>query len=189
MKKIIYGLEELESEGIYAISIVNMPAIEADFIALSKNQRLTLKVDNERRMLYGPILIPDIEIPRVDKNTGEEYTIQFPKETIEAAVHLFMKNKHQKDHTYEHKFAIDGLTVVEIWIKEGDSDKSVHLGMDYPVGSAFVGVKVDNDDAWVKVKNGDVKGFSIEGEFTQLSKDAQIVLELEYLLRTQTTKK
>ena len=179
MKKIIYGLEELKNLGIYAISIVEMPAIEADFIALSKNQKVKLKVDNERRMLYGPILIPDIEIPRIDKNTGEEYTIQFPAETIEMAVHLFMKNKHQQDHTYEHKFVIDGLTVVEIWIKEGESDKSVHLGMDYPIGSAFVGVKVDNDQAWAKVKNGEVKGFSIEGEFTQLSMEAQIIRAIE----------
>ncbi len=188
MKKIIYGLEELKNLGIYAISIVEMPAIEADFIALSQNQKVKLKLDNERRMLYGPILIPDIEIPRIDKNTGEEYTIQFPAETIEMAVHLFMKNKHQQDHTYEHKFVIDGLTVVEIWIKEGESDKSVHLGMDYPIGSAFVGVKVDNDQAWAKVKNGEVKGFSIEGEFTQLSMDAQVIREIENLCKQQTTK-
>jgi len=188
MKKIIYGLEELKNLGIYAISIVEMPAIEADFIALSQNQKVKLKVDNERRMLYGPILIPDIEIPRIDKNTGEEYTIQFPAETIEMAVHLFMKNKHQQDHTYEHKFAIDGLTVVEIWIKEGESDKSVHFGMDYPIGTAFVGVKVDNDQAWAKVKNGEVKGFSIEGEFTQLSMEAQVLRAIENVCKQQTTK-
>jgi hypothetical protein len=188
MKKIIYGLEELEHEGIYAISIVEMPAIEADFIALSQKQQVKLKVDNERRMLYGPILIPDIEIPRIDKNTGEEYTIQFPAETIEMAVHLFMKNKHQQDHTYEHKFAIDGLTVVEIWIKEGESDKSVHFGMDYPIGTAFVGVKVDNDQAWAKVKNGEVKGFSIEGEFTQLSMEAQVIRAIENVCKQQIKK-
>jgi hypothetical protein len=188
MKKIIYGLEELKNLGIYAISIVEMPAIEADFIALSQKQNVQLKVDNERRMLYGPILIPDIEIPRIDKNTGEEYTIQFPAETIELAVHLFMKNKHQQDHTYEHKFAIDGLTVVEIWIKEGESDKSVHLSMNYPIGTAFVGVKVDNDQAWAKVKNGEVRGFSIEGEFTQLSMDAQVIRAIENVCKQQTTK-
>jgi hypothetical protein len=165
-----------------------MPAIEADFIALSQKQQVKLKLDNERRMLYGPILIPDIEIPRIDKNTGEEYTIQFPAETIEMAVHLFMKNKHQQDHTYEHKFAIDGLTVVEIWIKEGESDKSVHFGMDYPIGTAFVGVKVDNDQAWAKVKNGEVKGFSIEGEFTQLSMEAQVIRAIENVCKQQTKK-
>jgi hypothetical protein len=165
-----------------------MPAIEADFIALSQKQQVKLKLDNERRMLYGPILIPDIEIPRIDKNTGEEYTIQFPAETIEMAVHLFMKNKHQQDHTYEHKFAIDGLTVVEIWIKEGESDKSVHFGMDYPIGTAFVGVKVDNDQAWAKVKNGEVKGFSIEGEFTQLSMEAQVIRAIENVCKQQIKK-
>lgn len=163
-KKIIYDLNE-DVMGVYAISVVEMPAIEANFIALSGKQEVRLKVDNERRMLYGPILIPDKEILRVNKETGEEYLIEFPAATIEKAVHQLMKNGHQGDHTYEHQFKLNGMCVVEIWIKEGESDKSVHFGMDYPIGTAFAGVKVDNDEVWNQAKLGSIKGFSIEGEF------------------------
>lgn len=180
-KKIIYGLSD-ETMGVYAISIVGLPAIEADFIALSNKQQVLLKLDAERKMLFGPVLIPNKEILRVDQSTGEEYLIEFPSETIVLACQEFMKKGHQSDHTIEHQMKIEGLTVVESWIKEGESDKSVHLGMEYPVGTWFVGVKVDNDNAWQKVKDGEVKGFSIEGEFAQLSKDAQVLEAVKKLL-------
>lgn len=181
-KKIIYGLSD-EAMGVYAISIVGLPAIEADFIALSNKQQVLLKLDAERKMLFGPVLIPNKEILRIDQSTGEEYLIEFPSETIVLACQEFMKNGHQSDHTIEHQMKIEGLTVVESWIKEGESDKSVHLGMDYPIGTWFVGVKVDNDNAWKKVKDGEVKGFSIEGEFAQLSKDAQVLAAVDNTIK------
>ena len=179
-KKIIYGIND-EVMGVYAISVVEMPAIEANFIALSQKQDVRLSVDMGRRMLYGPVLIPDMEILRVDQQ-GEEYLIEFPKETIVMAAQEFMKSGHQSDHTIEHASKIKGMTVVESWIKEGEADKSVHLGMNYPDGTWFVGVKVDNDDILEKVKIGEVRGFSIEGEFTQLSKEAQVLAAIKNIL-------
>jgi hypothetical protein len=180
-KKIVYGLSD-EVVGVYAISIVEMPAMEADFIALSTEQKVFLKVDKERRMLFGAAMIPDKEILRIDKNTGEEYLIEFPAQTIVNASQQFMKDGHQSDHTIEHTLKLNGMTVVESWIKEGESDKSVHFGMDYPIGTWFVGVKVDNDEAWAKVQTGEVRGFSIEGEFAQLSKEKQLLNEIEKVL-------
>jgi len=183
MKKIVFTIDDIY-KGIYALSIVNNPAIEANFVALSKNN-IMLKVDEERRMLFGPVLIPDKEILRIDKETGEEYMIVFPAETIVLAQQMFFKNAHQSDHTYEHQFKIDGLTVVESWIKESEMDKSVHLGFDLPIGTLFFGTKVDNDDAWERVKSGEVKGFSIEGSFAELSKDVDVVAEIEKLIKSQ----
>jgi hypothetical protein len=180
-KKIVYGLSD-DVVGVYAISIVEMPAMEADFIALSTEQKVFLKVDKERRMLFGAAMIPDKEILRIDKNTGEEYLIEFPAQTIVNASQQFMKDGHQSDHTIEHTLKLNGMTVVESWIKEGESDKSVHFGMDYPIGTWFVGVKVDNDEAWAKVQMGEVRGFSIEGEFAQLSKEKQLLQEIEKVL-------
>lgn len=179
-KKIIYDLTE-DVMGVYAISVVEMPAIEANFIALSGKQEVRLKVDNERRMLYGPILIPDKEILRIDKNTGEEYTIEFPAATIEKACHAFLKQGNQGEHTYEHQFKVQGMTVVESWIKEGDNDKSVHFGMDYPVGTWFVGTKVENNEVWNQVKQGSIKGFSIEGEFMP-SEESDLLSKLQNVL-------
>ena len=67
--------------GVEAISLVEFPAIESNWVALKKAVKLEA-LDNERRMLYGPALIPDKPILRVDKETGEDYYIVFDKETI-----------------------------------------------------------------------------------------------------------
>jgi hypothetical protein len=184
-KKIIFDLNELEDIGVYAISIVKNPAIEAGFVALSAHD-VKLKIDEERRMIYGPVLIPNKEIIRIDEK-GEEYFIEFPEPTIRKAQEQFFKQMRQQQHTYEHQFSIDGLTVVESWIKEGPSDKSVQLGMDYPEGTWFVGSKVDNADAWERVKKGEVTGFSIEGKFSEkdaeLSREQKAVLAVDLLLK------
>jgi hypothetical protein len=182
MKKIVFTIDDMY-EGIYALSIVNQPAIESNFIALSKN-KVMLKVDEERRMLFGPVLIPNKEILRIDEKTGEKYTIMFPPETIVMAQQMFFKKSHQNDHTYEHQFKIEGLTVVESWIKESEQDKSVHLGFDEPIGTLFFGTKVENEDAWARVKSGEVKGFSIEGSFAELSKHFDVVAEIEQLIKS-----
>jgi hypothetical protein len=183
-KKIIFDLNELEDIGVYAISIVKNPAIEAGFVALSAHD-VKLKIDEERRMIYGPVLIPNKEIIRIDEK-GEEYFIEFPEPTIRKAQEQFFKQMRQQQHTYEHQFSIDGLTVVESWIKEGPSDKSVQLGMDYPEGTWFVGSKVDNADAWERVKKGEVTGFSIEGKFSEkdaeLSRESRIIAEIEQII-------
>jgi hypothetical protein len=152
------------SLGVEAISLVEFPAIESNWIALKKEVKLEA-LDNERRMLYGPALIPDKPILRIDKETGEEYYIVFDKETIYNCAHAFMKNGFQNAHTFEHTKPIEGVTVVESWYKESENDKSSFLGMDVPVGTWVIGSKVDNPEIWASVKEGKVKGFSIEGYF------------------------
>jgi hypothetical protein len=183
-KKIIFDLNELEDIGVYAISIVKNPAIEAGFVALSAHD-VKLKVDEKRRMIYGPVLIPNKEILRIDEN-GEEYLIEFPPETIVKINRQFAKQKRHQDFTYEHQFSIDGLTVVESWIKEGPSDKSVQLGMDYPDGTLFAGSYVENDDAWERVLKQEVIGYSIEGKFSEkdaeLSRESRIIAEIEQII-------
>ena len=168
--------------GVQAISLVEFPAIEANFVALS-NVKLS-SVNTERRMLYGPALIPDKYILRVDKNTGEEYYIVFEKETVYKCAHQFMMQNLQHSHTMEHKYELTGCTLVESWLVEGENDKSKHLGIDVPVGTWMAGTYVQDDKVWEQVKDGSVRGFSIEGVFdnvsTELSKEDVFV---EALLR------
>jgi len=182
MKTIVFGIEDLTVDGVYAISTVLNPAMESNFVALSR-EKVQLKLDEERRMIYGAVLIPNKEILRKSP-AGEDYLITFPPSTIVAAQELFFKQSHHKDATYEHQFIIDGMTVVESWIKESDNDKSVALGLDEVIGTWFVGMKVDNDVVWKRIKDGEVKGFSIEGNFAHLSMDpeAQLLKEIETIL-------
>lgn len=156
--------ENEDVSGIEAISVVESPAIEEDFIAL-KNQEFKLaEVDKEKRILMGAALIPNKPIYR--RSGEEEYYIYFSRETVRKASELFFIKGNQNNSTLEHSMPLTGLTAVESWIVEGEKDKSRHYGLDVPVGTWMVSMKVHNDDVWNNyVKTGKVKGFSIEGYF------------------------
>jgi hypothetical protein len=157
--------EEQDDIGVDAISIVESPAIESDFVAL-KNQEIKLaEVDKEKKILMGALLIPNKPIYR---NGGEgEYYIYFSKDTIVKASQMFLQNGNQSNSTLEHNQALNGLTLVESWLIEDKvHDKSVKYGMDLPLGTWMGSVKVNNEDVWNEyVKTNKVKGFSIEGYF------------------------
>jgi len=158
--------EELLS-GIEAISIVDKPAIEENFIALSKQEQVKLaEVDNDKRILIGPALIPNKNIFR--SNGEDEYYIYFSEDTVRQASQLFLMRGNQNKSTLEHQAQLHGLSVVESWIIEDDvHDKSRKYDMNLPVGTWMVTMKVNNDAVWNEyVKTGLVKGFSIEGYFT-----------------------
>lgn len=160
--------EEQENFAVDALSLVKFPAIESDFIFLSKDNRyLSLAaVDEEQRTLIGPALIPNKHIPRYDENSDEEYDVYFSEETVKRAAELFLQQKNTDSHTFEHGSAIENVTVVESWIVQDEAmDKSRAYGLSVPKGTWMVRVKVDNDEVWESVKSGEVRGFSIEGYF------------------------
>ena len=158
--------EENEDGGVYAISIVEQPAIESDFIALAKEQTIELaEVDHDKRILMGAALIPNKTIYR--RNGEEEFYVYFSKNTIRKASEMFLKSGSQSASTLEHEMNLSGLTVVESWIVESaEQDKTALHKLSVPIGTWMVSVKVDNEDVWQNyVKTGKVKGFSIEGYF------------------------
>ena len=163
--KVLFNEEE--NEGVYAISLVSDPAIESNFILLSKNKEIKLAtINEEQRILVGPVLIPDQLIYR--NQDGHEYNIMFPKETIKQVQHNFVQQGYQNNSTIEHSGkSIPNVTFVETWIKEDEvHDKSVLYGFSEPVGTLFGLMKVNNDEIWNDyVKTGKVKGFSIDGVF------------------------
>ena len=174
-------IDEEDAIGIEAISVVESPAIEEDFIAL-KNQEFKLaEVDKEKRILMGAALIPNKPIYR--KNEENEYYIYFSRDTVRKASELFFINGNQNNSTLEHQMPLTGLSVVESWIVEGEKDKSRHYDLDMPIGTWMVSMKVLNEDIWNNyVKTGKVKGFSIEGYFADKAerpKDKTIKDDLE----------
>ena len=161
--------EEADRFGVEAISLVEFPAIEENFMFFNKDQFLSLaKLDEEQKTLVGAVLIPNKEIPRYDQELDEKYTVFFTEDTIKKAQELFMSSLRNNNATYEHKVPVKGLSVVESWIKEDKkNDKSNSYGFNkLPLGTWFVKMKVNNDEIWNSVKEGKVRGFSIEGFFT-----------------------
>lgn len=157
--------EEQEFNGIEAISVVKNPAIKEDFIALKDEEILKLaEVDAEKRILMGPALIPNKKIFR--QGDPEDYYIYFSSDTVRRASELFFMRSNHKNSTFEHSYAIEGMAVVESWIVEDQNkDKSAKYNFNVPEGTWMVSMKVENDEVWQSVKDGEIKGFSIEGYF------------------------
>jgi len=153
---------------IDAISLVTSPAIEQDFVYFGKekNNLTFAKVDEEKRMLVSPALIPNKQIFRYDPNTDSDYYVYFSPDTVRKASELYLKHNNHHKATYQHQDRVSGVLTVESWIKEGDMDKSKMYGYDLPNGTWFVKMKITNDDVWNKIKEGELKGLSIEGYFT-----------------------
>lgn len=157
--------ENDDVSGIDAVSIVENPAIEEDFIMLKNQEFKFAEVNKEKRILMGAALIPNKPIYR--RNEDNEYYIYFSRDTVRKASELFfIKGNHNKS-TLEHQVPLEGLVAVESWIVEDkQNDKTNHYGMDVPLGTWMLSMKVLNDDVWNNyVKTGKVKGFSIEGYF------------------------
>ena len=158
-------LDEDQEIGIEAISVVENPAIEEDFIALKSQEFKLAEVDAEKRILMGALLIPNKPIYR--RNGEDEYYIYFSKDTVLKASQMYLMQGKQNNSTLEHQYELNGLSLVESWIVEDKvHDKSVKYGMDLPLGTWVGAVKVNNDQIWNEyVKTQKIRGFSIEGYF------------------------
>lgn len=152
-----------KNKGVFSISLVNDPAMEGLFVALSKETEIKLaEVDTEQRILMGLVLEPNKPVYR--NQNGEEFNIVFKEDTIKELSHNFFKAGHQKDSSLEHDSSIEGVTFVESWIVENSAiDKSANFGFSYPKGSWIATMKVDSDEIWNDyVKTGKVQGFSVD---------------------------
>ena len=152
----------------YAISMVEAPAIESDFVALAEQKEEKQQVfleSNERHMVYGAALIPEKDIYR---NNGEqEFYISFTKESIEKMSQDFMKEYRQHEVKTDHEDVANEVCVVESWLVEDSyKDKANALGINVPEGTWMVGMKVNNIETWERVKSGELKGFSVESMLT-----------------------
>jgi len=183
-------IKDENKDGVFAISLVDEPAIEEDFVYLSK-QEIELKVvDEEKRIVVGYALIPDKRIYRKVKPKGHdkevEFNIYFSAETVEKTSELFMKKLYANNITSDHKKPVQGVSVIESWITEDAKNDKVNLyGIKPIVGGWAVKMKIYNDEEWQKVKDGEYNGFSIEGvyegfeqlQFELVQSEEEIILD------------
>lgn len=157
--------KENETEGVYAISVVDSPAMESQFIALKKQEKVQLKaIDEEKMLLLGAVLIPNKLILR--KQDGKEFNIVFPTKTVRLAMENFLIKGYQKNSTLEHdeSLKLENVAFVEHWIKEDNvHDKSIKYGIDEEIGTWFTVMKAQDKETYEKIKAKG--GFSIDGFF------------------------
>ena len=167
--------EAREEDGIEAISLVEFPAIEENFVALSKHKVEFKTVDTEKRVIVGLALVPDKPIYR--RSGDKEYNIIFSKETVRKASELYLKRLKLNNATLEHDEQMtSGVSVIESWIVEDPSkDKTALYGLNAVKGAWAVTMKIDNDEVWEDVKSGKYLGLSIEGMFSDRAEDVEEV--------------
>ena len=167
MKKLKKYSVVADSSDVYAISLVEDPAIEIDYVAFDKdketkpNLKFIEDKQNEKYMILGPALVPDKNIYR--NYDGNEFYVSFSAECIEKLSYKFMKTCYGDGcFTKDHNGFAQGCSLAESWIKTSENDKSVDYGFDCPIGTWFVAAKIDSIDLWESIKKGERKGFSIE---------------------------
>lgn len=149
----------------YAISLVEAPAIEETLVHMEEQKQMKVQLaDEEKYMVYSAVLVPDKPIYRRNED-GDEFYIEFTKESIEKMSQQFFKEYKQNEITLDHDTMASDITVVESWIKaDMFKDKSVAIGLseDLPIGTWIAGMKVNQIDVWDRIKSGELKGFSVE---------------------------
>ena len=191
--------DDSQELAIDAISLVASPAIEQDFVYFGKekNNLTFAKVDEEKRTIISPALIPNKQIFRYNPNTDSEYYVYFSPETVRKSSELYLKHNNHHKATYEHQDRVSGVLTTESWIIEDPKmDKSRLFGYDLPKGTWMVSMKINNDELWSKVKDGSLRGLSIEGYFTdkmekmseKIPTDEEILSALNEIINENQTK-
>ena len=167
MKKLKKYSVVADSSDVYAISLVEEPAIEIDYVAFDKdketkpNLKFIEDKQNEKFMILGPALVPNKNIYR--NYDGNEFYVSFSAECIEKLSYKFMKTCYGDGcFTKDHESFAQGCSLAESWIKTSENDKSVEYGFDCPIGTWFIAAKIDSIELWDSIKKGERKGFSIE---------------------------
>jgi len=142
------------------------------------------QTDEEKKMVIGPAMIPDLKIFRKDA-LGNPYYVFFSAETIKMIAEKYMRNKYIDNNDTNHDGrAVSDVYVVESWIKEDDQDKSNKYGYgDLPIGTWFVSMKVRNEKVWEKVKKGELRGFSVSGFFEEIADFAREQMFLQEIVK------
>ena len=170
MQTIELFIKDEAEDGVFAISLVDQPAIESDFLALSKQVdnkfKIKLKeIDKKRKVVVGYALIPDLKIPRV--KDGKEFNIVMSKETVALAASLYMKKLNLANVTSQHEKPVEGCCVIESWIiEDAKNDKANIYNLEpAPKGGEWVVMMALTDEEYAKVEDGEYNGFSIEAMF------------------------
>ena len=161
-------------KGVYAISVVESPAMESQFIALSKDEKLKTteiklaEVDDVKFLLAGVVLVPDRDVYR--NQDGKEFNIRFSKDTISDVANNFISEGYQGNSSLEHEEKLNGVSIVQSWVvKDPTQDTANAYGLpkeDLKEGSWVVLYKCDNKEVYDKAIKGEIKGFSIDGLFS-----------------------
>lgn len=168
MKVFYIRVNDEDITGIDAISLVDMPAVEKNFLCFSEEKHpVKMKFDNSKHIITGVVCLADTPIYRYNERMGEYYVV-FTKETIEKMVEKFAKMDLFKSVNLQHddKQFVDDVYMIESYITNKERGISPAEFSDIPDGSWIASYKIDNESLWDEIINGDkLNGFSLQGMF------------------------
>ena len=172
-------VEDGDDTGISLISLVEDPAIVMKGMAFNNKEVMSFKEVGDKQIIIGPALIPDMKIYREDEKYGQYY-VTFTKETIAKMVEKFNKFGSNRKINIDHSNQMVDAFIIEDWVTEDlVYDKSRKYGIEVPIGTYMIMVKIEDTKFWLEEVKGNEKfGFSIEGllgqQLVSLSKQATI---------------
>lgn len=165
MKKEVELYIDENGEWLEKISLVELPAIESNFLCFSKEDTFKFAVEDEQRIITGPVMIPEKRMLRLD-DYGNEYYVYFSEETIKQAAYRWLQENMNHQFNLEHSTNTNKVDVIESWIvNDSRNDKAASLGFSLPKGTWMMSCKVNDDELWQSIKEGEYNGFSVEGMF------------------------
>jgi len=168
------------------IALVDRPAIQKNWNAFKENVKFQI-ISEDKRIISGPVMLADSPIYRNDATNGEYYVV-FSKDTIFKIAQKFFKKGYQANVNLMHdsEQQVNGVTMFESFISDKDRGIQAMRGFeDAPDGSWFGSFKVEDDSVWQMIKEGKVKGFSVEGIFEYAkakTKEAQLLDSIKEIL-------
>jgi len=124
--------------------------------------------DDDEMIVVGPAMIPDQLILRKDE-LGKPFHVFFAKETVRKIAQKFFEYNKQNNTDVNHDDDVTtNNTLLESWIVDDPKmDKSTSLGFNVPEGTWMTSYKINDKETWQKIKNGDLNGYSIAGNFIE----------------------
>lgn len=194
MKKEVELYIDENGEWLEKISLVELPAIESNFLCFSKEDTFKFALEDEQRIITGPVMIPEKRMLRLDEY-GNEYYVYFSAETIKQAAFRWLQENMNHQFNLEHSKNTNKIDVIESWIiNDSRNDKAASLGFSLPKGTWMMSCKVNDEDLWRSIRENEYNGFSVEGIFRYedetfnkvLSDDEKIIREAEEFLASMS---
>lgn len=188
-------INDHDESGVDYIALVDEPAIMKNFMAFNKQDKIQFKAaDEDKRLIIGAAMIPDLKIFRTDPQRGDFY-VYFSKETIRQINQKYHRKGFERNVNLMHDKDqhADGVYYVGGFITDDKMGLKDPEGFDNPEGTWYVIMKVDNDELWNNfIKTGEFKGFSVEGLFDQIptseEKESDILKEIDKLITSEYRK-
>jgi len=188
-------INDHDESGVDYIALVDEPAIMKNFMAFNKQNKIQFKAaDEDKRLIIGAAMIPDLKIFRTDPQRGDFY-VYFSKDTIRQINQKYHRKGFERNVNLMHDKDqhADGVYYVGGFITDDKMGLKDPEGFDNPEGTWYVIMKVDNDELWNNfIKTGEFKGFSVEGLFDQIptseEKESDILKDIDKLITSEYRK-